>query len=218
MGMARIMRPFIAELYTRAAVSPRLDDPDRLLVSPLPRDFRNGLTAVAVLATISVLTTFALLCFITYRLIFWQRYHKQYLGQNQYIVLIYNLLWADIVQSVGFLLCAHWAVNNEVRGRTAACFIQGLTLQIGDPASGLFIMAIAVHTFALVISGRKLPHKWFVVAILGLWAFLLVLLIVPLGLHGADLFVPSGAWVGTPFFFFFFFLFFSFSCSGPDES
>ncbi|KAL1975415.1 hypothetical protein VTN31DRAFT_3807 [Thermomyces dupontii] len=74
------------------------------------------------------------------------------------------------------------------------CFIQGLTLQIGDPASGLFIMAIAVHTFALVISGRKLPHKWFVVAILGLWAFLLVLLIVPLGLHGADLFVPSGAW------------------------
>ena len=197
MVMARIMPPSIAELDARAAVSPRLDDPGKFLVAPLSQDFRNGMIAVSVLASISVLTTFSLLCFITYRLIFWKKYHKQYLGQNQYIVLIYNLLWADIVQSIGFLLCAHWAVKNEIRGRTAACFIQGFTLQIGDPASGLFIMAIALHTFALVITGRKLPHKWFVTGIVALWTFLLLLVIVPLGMHGPDLFIPAGAWVGT---------------------
>lgn len=58
-------------------------------------------------------------------------------------------------------------------------------------------MAIALHTFALVITGRKLPHKWFVTGIVALWTFLLLLVIVPLGMHGPDLFIPAGAWVGT---------------------
>ncbi|KAL1973264.1 hypothetical protein VTN31DRAFT_5899 [Thermomyces dupontii] len=131
-------------------------DHKSLLVKPLSTDLRNGQIGVSVLAAISTLATFSLICYLTYRLLFWQVYQKQYLGQSQYIILIFNnLLLADIVQSIGFLVCAYWAVKDEIRAHTVACHLQGMSLHIGDPASGLFILAIAIHTFALVITGKK---------------------------------------------------------------
>lgn len=206
--MARIMHLLTTDHFVRSLV-PRMDHHEmeghgsenngRLLVKPLPRDLRNGQIGVSVLAAISVLATFSLVCYLTYRLLFWRLYQKQYLGQSQYIILIFNLLLADIVQSIGFLVCAYWAAKDEIRAHTVACHLQGMSLHIGDPASGLFILAIAVHTFALVISGKKLPHKWFVVAILSVWVFLLILLVIPFTRHGGHLFVPAGAWVSALF-------------------
>jgi hypothetical protein len=170
-------------------------------VSPNPADIaltdvtRKGLIAISVLAVLSTAATFGLLSFITYRLIFWYKYHKNYLGYNQYIILIYQLLLADLQQSLAFLICTRWLFQNSIRANTAACFLQGFWLQVGDPGSGLFVLAIAIHTFMLVTSGRKLEHKWFVTAVVGVWAFLAILVIVPLASHGGDVFVPSGAWV-----------------------
>ncbi|KAL1963482.1 hypothetical protein VTN77DRAFT_8063 [Rasamsonia byssochlamydoides] len=163
-------------------------------ISPLSDVQRNGLIAISVLAVISAVATFSLLCFISYRLIFWRRYYQHSLGFNQNIVLIYNLLVADFIQALAFLICTHWVVHNAIRANTAACFLQGLLLQIGDPGSGLFVLAIALHTFMMVTSGRKLEHRWFVTAVVGVWAFLAILVIIPLASHGADIFIPSGAW------------------------
>ncbi|KAH8703366.1 G protein-coupled glucose receptor regulating Gpa2-domain-containing protein [Talaromyces proteolyticus] len=163
-------------------------------IDPLPSTQYKGLIAISVLAMLSVLATFGLLCFITYRLVFWRQGAKRYLGHNQYIILIYNLLLADLQQSLGFLICLHWIHNDAIRAGTAACFLQGLWLQVGDPGSGLFVLAIAIHTFMLVTSGRKLEHKWFVVAVVGVWVFLAVIVAIPIANHGVDVMVPSGAW------------------------
>jgi hypothetical protein len=59
----------------------------------------------------------------------------------------------------------------------------------------LFVMAIAAHTFMLVTFGRKIEHKWFVIAVIAVWCFLAVIVAIPIASHGVDVMIPSGAWV-----------------------
>ncbi|KAL2861042.1 protein gprC [Aspergillus lucknowensis] len=169
-------------------------DTGSLSIDPLPNDHRRGLVAVFVMATLSTIATLSLISFVTYRLVFWRSNYTRYIGYNQYVILIYNLVIADLIQSLGFLICTKWFAENSVQTSTAACFLQGLGLQVGDPASGIFVLAIAFHTFYLVALGRKLTYPVFVSIVVGLWAFVLVLVIIPIALYGADVFVPSGAW------------------------
>lgn len=155
---------------------------------------RKGLIAVAIMAFLSFVATAGLLIFITYRLIFWRTQYKQYIGYNQYIILIYNLILADFQQSLAFLICIKWIVSDDIESGNAACFLQGLWLQIGDPGSGLFVLAIAFHTFLLVVWGRKMSYRLFITFVCGVWAFILLIVIIPLAMYGADVYVPSGSW------------------------
>ncbi|KAJ5127259.1 hypothetical protein N7448_008038 [Penicillium atrosanguineum] len=172
----------------------RLTSDVTLDIDPLPKVQRQGLIAVAVMAFLSFLATGGLISFITYRLLFWKGNYQRYIGYNQYIVLIYNLILADFQQSLAFLICLKWIVSDKIKSGTAGCFLQGLWLQIGDPGSGLFVLAIAFHTFLLVVWGKKLSHRTFVFFVVGVWAFIALIVIIPLGMYGADVFVPSGAW------------------------
>lgn len=127
-------------------------------------------------------------------MLFWRSSYARYIGYNQYIVLIYNLVLADLQQSLAFLICLKWIAQDKISGDTAACFLQGLWLQIGDPASGLFVLAIAVHTFLLVALGIKLSHRVFVILVVSIWGFCAILVIIPLASHGRYILIPSGAW------------------------
>ncbi|KAL4979619.1 G protein-coupled glucose receptor regulating Gpa2-domain-containing protein [Aspergillus desertorum] len=184
-------------------------------INPLPEEHRRGLVAVFVMAILSTVATFMLISFITYRLIFWRGNYQRYIGYNQYVVLIYNLVIADIQQSLAFLICAKWYADNKIAANTAACFLQGFWLQVGDPASGIFVLAIAFHTFYLVALGKKLSYRAFVSIVVGLWVFVAILVIIPIAAHGKDVFTPSGAWcwideryepirLGTHYFWIFF--------------
>ncbi|KAL1998918.1 hypothetical protein VTN02DRAFT_5341 [Thermoascus thermophilus] len=168
--------------------------PTPIVIDPLPAVQRNGLIAIAALSVISIITVLSLLGFITYRLLFWRNNYARYIGYNQYVVLIYNLLLADLQQAIAFLICFYWVAKNSIHSPSAACFLQGFWLQIGDPSSGLFVLAIAAHTFLLVTLGRKMEHWVFVTCVVGIWAFVAMLVIVPAASHGEDIFVPSGAW------------------------
>ncbi|KAB8278555.1 G protein-coupled glucose receptor regulating Gpa2-domain-containing protein [Aspergillus minisclerotigenes] len=163
---------------------------------PLTGGDRAGFIAMGVVALCSFIASFCLLSFLTYRFIFWKRYYKRPLAANQYVVLIYNLLLIDIQQATAFLLCLYWVSRGHVDYPSAACVLQGWWIQIGDPGSGLFIMAIAMHTGAVVLRGRQLPHRTFVCCVIGLWAFIIVLGLIPVGLFGSKTFVISEAgWV-----------------------
>lgn len=177
-----------------SSLYPRLTNDVTLDIDPLPLAQRRGLIAVSIMAFLSFLATGTLLCFITYRLIFWKSNYTRYIGYNQYIILIYNLVLADFQQSLAFLICLKWIVSDKIKSGTAGCFLQGLWLQIGDPGSGLFVLAIAFHTFLLVVWGRKMSYKFFVCFVCGVWAFVALIVIIPLGMYGADVYVPSGAW------------------------
>ena len=163
---------------------------------PLMGGDRAGFIAMGVVALCSFIASFCLLSFLTYRFIFWKHYYKRPLAANQYVVLIYNLLLIDIQQATAFLLCLHWVSRGYVYYPSAACVLQGWWIQIGDPGSGLFILAIAMHTGAVVLRGRQLPQQTFVCCVVGLWVFIIVLGVIPVGLFGSKTFVISEAgWV-----------------------
>lgn len=157
---------------------------------------RSGFIAMGIIALISWVMSFGLLSFLTFRFVFWQRYYKRPLAENQYVVLIYNLLLVDLQQATAFLICLHWVTKGSVNFPSAACVLQGWWIQIGDPGSGLFVLAIAVHTADVVIRGRQLEFKHFVMCVCGLWAFIILLGLIPVGMFTSDTFVISEAgWV-----------------------
>ncbi|PGH29721.1 hypothetical protein GX50_07535 [[Emmonsia] crescens] len=184
--------PTGASYHETRSFAPRRVTP--FTIDPLPAEHRRGLIAVGVTSLLSTIATGVLFFFFSYRLIYWRKYYSTYIGYNQYIVLIYNLLLADFQQAVGFLLGLHWAKTNRISSQSSLCFAQGWLLQIGDPSSGLFVFAIAVHTFAMVLMGRKLSHRWFIACVCGVWAFAVILTLIPTLRHGNRTYVPSGAW------------------------
>ncbi|KAL4893139.1 G protein-coupled glucose receptor regulating Gpa2-domain-containing protein [Aspergillus ambiguus] len=152
-----------------------------------------GFIAMGVIGLCSFVATFCLLAFLTFRFIFWKRYYKSPLAANQYVVLIYNLLLVDLQQSTAFMICLHWIAKGHVYMPSAPCYLQGWWIQTGDPGSGLFVMAIALHTGAVVMRGRQLPFPVFIACVIGLWTFILILGFIPVGLFGDEVFVISEA-------------------------
>ncbi|CAI7656288.1 unnamed protein product [Penicillium pancosmium] len=191
---ALILSMLQRDMASNSPLHPRLTNDVTLDINPLPTVQRRGLIAISVMALLSFLATGTLLSFITYRLIFWKSNYSRYIGYNQYIILIYNLVLADFQQSLAFLICLRWIVTDQIKSGTAGCFLQGLWLQIGDPGSGLFVLAIAFHTFLLVVWGRKMSYKVFVTFVCSVWAFIALIVIIPLAMYGGDVYVPSGAW------------------------
>jgi len=164
---------------------------------PLEGSDRSLFIAIGVIALLSLVSSLSLLSFLTYRFIYWQRYYKSPLAKNQYVVLIYNLLLVDLQQAIAFLICLYWVSLGSVHYGEAACYLQGWWIMTADPGSGLFVLAIALHTGAIVLRGRQLQFRTFAWCVVGLWAFILILGFIPVGLYGKDVFVISEAnWVG----------------------
>lgn len=170
-------------------------------MDPLTDVFRIGLIPVALCAMMSLVSVTALLIFITYRLISWRKHYRHYVGYNQYVILIYNLLIADLQQSIAFSISFHWLRIGKILAPTTPCFIQAWFVQIGDVASGFFVLAIAIHTWLAVIKGYKLPYLWFVTSILFIWLFALILTILGPAIYRDRYFARAGGWcwVSTDF-------------------
>ncbi|KAF2275083.1 uncharacterized protein EI97DRAFT_451282 [Westerdykella ornata] len=163
-------------------------------LDPLPPVYKQGLIPVALCAMLSLMSVTALLAFITYRLISWRRHYKEYVGYNQYVVLIYNLLLADLQQSIAFAISFHWLRLEKIIAPTAPCFIQAWFLNLGDVASGFFVLAIAIHTWLGVVRGYRLSYVWFVVVILCIWAAAAALTIAGPIKFGTRFFARAGGW------------------------
>lgn len=185
--------PSDANSFEARSLAPRRVTP--LIIDPLPVEHRRGLIGVAITSILSTISTGVLFIVFTYRLIYWRKYYPTYLGYNQFLILIYNLLLADFQQAIGFFLSIHWVITDQITYRSRMCFAQGWLLQIGDPASGLFVLSIAVHTFVMVLMGRKLSHRLFITCVCGVWAFAVVITLIPTLRFRNHTYVPSGAWV-----------------------
>ena len=123
---------------------------------------------------------------------------------NQFLILIYNLLFADIQQSIAFLLNATWLSKNAIAVGNPICYAQGWFISTGDLASSAFLTAIAIHTYMGVVRQYRLPTWAFYSAIAGLWIFtyglaILQVIITNNGKGVGGLYVRAGAWVSRPF-------------------
>ncbi|KAL4993591.1 hypothetical protein BDV10DRAFT_198194 [Aspergillus recurvatus] len=81
---------------------------------------KAGFIALGICGLLSLLATATLFLFLTYRFLFSSHYYKWPLWRNQYVVLIYNLLLADMQQATAFLLCLYWAVKERIWYPSAA--------------------------------------------------------------------------------------------------
>jgi len=190
----------MSELHSMPSVDPTssLDRRASTPFDPLAAHHRRGLIVVSTFALLSAVMVLGMFIFMTIRMVFWRRFGNVYPGHNQYVVLIYNLLIADLIQSCAFALNLYWVAYNKIVAPSAVCKIQGLFIQLGDPGSGLFALAIAAHTFLQAVFGRKVPYKWFLTGILSIWGFMVVMCIIPIALHWNDpepVFAATGAWV-----------------------
>ncbi|PMD49725.1 uncharacterized protein K444DRAFT_503197, partial [Hyaloscypha bicolor E] len=157
-------------------------------------DLRTALLPVAIMALASFVSTIGLTCFITHRMIFWRKYYRTYPGYNQYLLLIFNLILADCQQSIAFLISFHWIAKKGILAPTAACFIQGWLVQVGDVSSGIWVLSIAIHTWFSVVRGRQVEYVRFCCCLIGIWVFIMLLAIIGPIAHPKNYFVDTGAW------------------------
>lgn len=166
-----------------------LDDTSAGLV--LPAFILPWLRAVVVFAFLSLVTTSCLVFVLAYKLVRWRLKSKQ---SNQFIILIFNLVCADLLQSLAFFLNVEWLRVGSVQVGTRLCFLQGTLISTGDLSSGVWCFVIALHTFASVILDYRLKPRPFYLAIFLSWAFIHVISWIGPGLYPHNYYVRSGVW------------------------
>lgn len=169
--------------------------PQARTLSPLKPQLHRGLPVVAAFGLLSFFTSFTLFLILGYRLLSWAR--KSSFKKNQFVILIFNLVIADIQQSIAFLLNTEWIIRDEIRVGSTTCWAQGWFVSTGDLASGLFCLAIGVHTLLSVVYKYKPSTPVFYLSILLIWVFNFSLAMVGPILYPNDIFVRAGAWVST---------------------
>ncbi|KAI1134043.1 G protein-coupled glucose receptor regulating Gpa2-domain-containing protein [Hypoxylon sp. FL0543] len=118
---------------------------------------------------------------------------------NQFLILVYNLFFADMHQATAFMLNIPWVQNNEITVGNPNCWAQGWFVSTGDLSASCFICAIAIHTYLTVVRGYKPPHWALYLSIAGLWVFIYVMAIAGVaatnnGKGAGGFYVRAAAW------------------------
>lgn len=162
-------------------------------VNPLPKAHRDGLIAITVPALLSLLACFGLAVHLG-RLIVRRRRKRR--SQNQLAILVFNLMLADIQQSLGFLLEAHWLRINKIEGTDDVCWAQGFLVSAGSVACVLFSFAIGLYTFVFITFRFQLRSIHFYSLITLFWLFVYLPPLGPVFAGVKHFFVPQGIMVG----------------------
>ncbi|KAH8589961.1 G protein-coupled glucose receptor regulating Gpa2-domain-containing protein [Bisporella sp. PMI_857] len=170
-----------------------LDDKSGTLIG-LPTVLSKGLIAVSVFGLLSFVCTSLLFIFLTYKIIRWRLKEESKGPINQFLFLIYNLLFADIQQGLAFMLNIAHLQQDSINVESSTCWAQGWFVSTGDLASSLFIFAIALHTFMAVVKDYRPPSSVFYTFITSLWVFNYVLGIIGPVMHGKEFFVRASSW------------------------
>ncbi|WAQ84570.1 hypothetical protein PtA15_5A140 [Puccinia triticina] len=168
---------------------------------------QGGIITVAITAQLSFLATLLLIgILLYYRLRLWNPKSRSVIGseefclkflRSQFAILFIDLLASDLIQSLGFLLnLAH--VGKPIIEDSTICTVQGVFIQLGDTSGAFATVAIAVHTFIVLIN-RTPPSTAALLIVLGIkWALVFILAMIgPLAFATDALgpfYGPAGAW------------------------
>lgn len=153
----------------------------------------RGLIAVTFFGFLSFTTSIALFIRLSWRLLR-SRGASSSIRINQFLILLFNLVFADIQQSVAFLLNVRWLADNAIVVGTNTCWAQGWFVSTGDLGSGIFTLAIALHALMDIVFDYRLSQRMFGIAIVFLWAFNYTCAIIGMGMHPSDFYERAGAW------------------------
>ncbi|KAK2025697.1 integral membrane protein [Colletotrichum zoysiae] len=118
---------------------------------------------------------------------------------NQFLVLVLNVLLADMIQSCAYLLSIKWLVENSIPGSSLACWVQGWLMSTGNFASTSFVTTIAVHTYLTLVRAIEIPRKVFYGVVVCLWILVLLMsvlgaIITNNGAGAGGFYVRDGLW------------------------
>jgi len=177
-----------------AVSNPPISNYAKTSQDPLTDVVRRGMVAMGIAGLISTVSTLVLLMFIMYRMVFWRRYYEQPIARNQVLVLIYNLLIADLQQAIAFVISFYWLWHNKLVGPHPMCTAQGWFIQIGDVSSGLWVLSIGLHTFINLVMRKQVPMQAFIAWAVTIWVFCIIVSATG-PIKYKEIFIPTAAWV-----------------------
>lgn len=173
-------------------------------------DVSNGLIGLTFMGALSLVSTVLLLVYISWKLATERQNSKSHLDyvsdlssqirtatdrkQSQYLILFINLLIADAIQAASFIFSAWWRHEGSILAPTSPCTAQGWLLNLGDIASGFFVLLIAVFTFHSTVNSSRVGAKTFLGIVISTWVLCWVLTALGPILHGEEYFVRAGVW------------------------
>jgi len=189
-----------------------LNGPDSLVLNS---SIRAGLAVVGSVALLSGVASAVLLAHLIFQVVRWSIKQaresssksastwaaagskRSTAAPNQFLILIMNLLLADVQQAAAFVLNLEWVTYSLVDTSTATCWAQGWFVSVGDLSSSVFVVAIASHTYFAVVWGKQLSTRAFYSGIAALWGFSYGMALIGVGVthaRGQRAFTRAGAW------------------------
>lgn len=179
--------------YTPPANS--LSSPDQTgTLAPLEGVIHRGLTAISISAFLSIWSTVLLFGYICWRLASCKERGQQN-HVNQYVAVLLNLVFADLLQAIGFSLSLHWLRLDSITADTAACRAQGFFINAGDVGAAFFTLAMAVLLFCDIVLERRIKrYPYFLAIIGGIWILDFFLASIGIAVYGEEFYRRAGMW------------------------
>ncbi|KAK7059068.1 hypothetical protein VNI00_001692 [Paramarasmius palmivorus] len=151
--------------------------------SPFSFGTRLGLVFIVEFASLSAIAVTSLLLYILYSAVTLKRGAARAWTVSTHVHYYFvNLLLSDLIQAIGAIFNVKWIVDATVT-EGAVCTVQGMFKQIGDVGVALTSLAIAIHTF-LVLVFRIHSRPRTALLILGLiWLFIALNVGINMGIH-----------------------------------
>lgn len=124
---------------------------------------------------------------------------KKRKAPNPLLILIYNLIFADVGFSAAYMANFVWLGNDAIIVGSATCNVQGWLVSFGCLISSAFLVTLATYTYFIVIKGWRASSKLTVIHSVIIWA--LSILVTCLGVmftRGEHYFVRQQFWVRFP--------------------
>ncbi|KXJ88460.1 hypothetical protein Micbo1qcDRAFT_207188 [Microdochium bolleyi] len=99
-----------------------------------------------------------------------QRPRQKHKAANPLLILIYNLILADVSLSATFAANIVWLREDMVNIEYATCRVQGWLVSFGCVISSAFLLTLALYTYAIVLNGWRPSSKSTIGVCLIIWA------------------------------------------------
>ncbi|KAF8800227.1 hypothetical protein BYT27DRAFT_7263126 [Phlegmacium glaucopus] len=159
---------------------------------------RLGIFLVIEAAFLSAASVTFILCFALYRRILytWRRKatHWQQTSDATSSGLFLNLMVADLVQAIGNMPDIRWMAEGIV-SPGSLCTGQAVLKQVGIVGVAMTSLAIALHTFTILVLRWRGPPKLPTYAIISIWAFVALVIGSANATHRDEVYYgPTGYW------------------------
>ncbi|KAH7028100.1 uncharacterized protein B0I36DRAFT_385986 [Microdochium trichocladiopsis] len=100
---------------------------------------------------------------------------RKYKAPNPLLILIYNLILADISLSATYAANMIWLKEDTINIDWPTCRAQGWLVSFGCVISSAFLLTLAIYTHRIVIMGKRPSSKSTIIVCVAIWAASIVL-------------------------------------------